>query len=122
MAYHFEAADADEKALVYLLRAGDQARIAYAHEEAADYYQRALAILENRGEIERAARILMKLGLTYHTAFDFQRSRQAFEESFALSQPLGEIESTSSPPPAPHELRVTFTQPLALDQGSVFAE
>jgi len=35
MAYHFEAADADEKALVYLLRAGDQARIAYAHEEAA---------------------------------------------------------------------------------------
>ena len=32
----------------------------------------------------------MKLGLTYDTAFDFQRARQAYEEGFALWQRAGD--------------------------------
>ena len=34
LAYHWERAGDAEKAMEYLLRAGDQARLAYAHEEA----------------------------------------------------------------------------------------
>jgi predicted ATPase len=94
LAYHFEqGGELDraltEKAISYLLQAGDRARGLYAHQEAIDYYQQALTLLKEQGEHERAARTLMKLGLTYHTAFDFRRARQAYEEGFALWQRVG---------------------------------
>ena len=91
-----------EKAVEYLLQAGDRARDAVRPPEAIDYYQRALAFLKEQGEHERAARTLMKLGLTYHTAFDFRRARQAYEEGFALWQRAGQIQS-----PVPPRLRPT---------------
>jgi len=105
LAHHWERAGDAEKATEYLLRAGDQARLAYAHQEAIDYYQRAQAFLKEGEEHERAARTLMKLGLTYHTAFDFKAARQAYEEGFALWQRVGEMEPALPPPPAPHALR-----------------
>ena len=69
-------------------------------EQQADYYQQALAFLKETGAYRRAARTLMKLGLTYHTAFDFQRARQAYEEGFALWQRAVEIEPSISTPAA----------------------
>jgi ABC-type oligopeptide transport system substrate-binding subunit/class 3 adenylate cyclase len=113
LAHHWERAGEAEKATEYLSRAGDQARLAYAHQEAIDYYQRALRFLKKLEEHERAARMLMKLGLTYHTAFDFQRSRQAYEEGFALWRRAGEKSAVL--PPAPHALRVTWWAPRTLD-------
>ena len=114
LAHHWERAEEPEKATEYLSRAGDQARLAYAHEEAIDYYRRALAFLKEQGEHERAARTLMKLGLTYHTAFDFRQARQAYEEGFALWQRAGKIRE-EAPPPAPHALRVSWWDPTTLD-------
>ena len=130
LAFHFEQGQhvdktLTEKAITYLLQAGDRARGLYAHQEAIDYYQRALALLKKRGEYERAARTLMKLGLTYHTAFDFQRVRQAYEEGFALWQRAGEMEPAVLPP-APHALRIDrFPPPRTLEPnmgGDVFSD
>jgi ABC-type oligopeptide transport system substrate-binding subunit/class 3 adenylate cyclase len=116
LAHHWERAGDAQKATEYLLRAGDQARLLYAHAEAIDFYQRALAFLKEQGEHEQAARTLMKLGLTYHTAFDFQRSRQAYEEGFALWQRAQDMKPSGPPPPAPHELRLGQIEPQgALD-------
>ncbi|MFN2138027.1 MAG: ABC transporter substrate-binding protein, partial [Candidatus Promineifilaceae bacterium] len=84
LAWHFDQAGRYEKALAYLLQAGDAARLLYATEEAVAHYKRALAILTERGDYEEAARVLMKLGLTYTNAFDFEGARQAYDESFAL--------------------------------------
>jgi ABC-type oligopeptide transport system substrate-binding subunit/DNA-binding SARP family transcriptional activator/predicted Ser/Thr protein kinase len=116
LARHYAEAGEGEKAVDYLLQAGDQARLAYAHQEAVDHYQRALAFLKEQGAAghERAARTLMKLGLTYHTAFDFRRARRAYEEGFALWQRAGEIRE-GVPPPAPHALRVNAGEPRTLD-------
>jgi tetratricopeptide (TPR) repeat protein len=114
MAYHFEAAEVLEKALGYLQRAGDQARQSYAHQEAIDFYERALVILREQEEYDRAARTLMKLGLTYHTAFNFKRSRGAYDEAFTMRQ----RESTSGKEtlePAPHPFRLVSTEPPTLD-------
>jgi len=86
LAYHWECAGDAPKATEYLLRAGDQARLVYAHAEAVNYYQRALTILKHEGKLEQAARTWMKLGLAHHAAFDFKRSRQAYDEGFALWQ------------------------------------
>ncbi|MFZ5916409.1 MAG: ABC transporter substrate-binding protein [Chloroflexota bacterium] len=115
LAYHWERAEEPDKATAYLLQAGDQARLAYAHAEAIDYYQRALAFLKEQKEHERAARTLMKLGLTYHTAFDFARSRQAYEEGFALWKRVGETREGGWLPPAPHALRTLWNDPPTLD-------
>jgi ABC-type oligopeptide transport system substrate-binding subunit/class 3 adenylate cyclase len=115
LAHHWERAGEAEKATEYLLRAGDQARLTYAHQEAIDYYQRALAFLKEQEERERAARTLMKLGLTYHTAFDFRRSRQAYEEGFTLWQRAGEAQPPVRLSLAPHALRVTSPGVITLD-------
>jgi ABC-type oligopeptide transport system substrate-binding subunit/class 3 adenylate cyclase len=114
LAHHWERAEEPEKATEYLLRAGDQARVAYAHQEAIDYYRRALAFMRKGGEHGQAARTLMKLGLTYHTAFDFRRSRQAYDEGFALWQRVGQMEPADLPP-APHALRVVGPEPVTVD-------
>jgi len=115
LAHHWERAEEPEKAMEYLLHAGDQARQAYAHEEAIDYYRRALVFLKEQREHARAARTLMKLGLTYHTAFDFRQARQAYEEGFALWQKAREIRPATQLPPAPHALRMDWGEPRNLD-------
>jgi ABC-type oligopeptide transport system substrate-binding subunit len=115
IADHLELAGRSAEATDYLIQAGDRARGLYAHQEAIGSYQRALALLKAQGDYERAARTLMKLGLTYHNAFDFQQARQAYEEGFALWQRAGEAQP-AVPPPAPHALRVVwYPAPTTLD-------
>jgi tetratricopeptide (TPR) repeat protein len=46
LAHHWERAGDAEQATAHLLRAGDQARLAYAQQEAIDYYERARVLLE----------------------------------------------------------------------------
>jgi len=120
LAFHFEQGEQHdealtERAIIYLLQAGDRARGLYAHEEAIDYYQRALAFLKERGEYERAARTLMKLGLTYHTGFDFRQARQAYQVGFALWRRAGETRERRPLPTAPHALRMNWGEPPTLD-------
>jgi oligopeptide transport system substrate-binding protein len=111
IADHLELAGRSAEATDYLIQAGDRARGLYAHQEAIGSYQRALALLKEQGDYERAARTLMKLGLTYHNAFDFKAARQAYEEGFALWQRAGEIQEGVPPPPTPHALRVAWHRP-----------
>jgi ABC-type oligopeptide transport system substrate-binding subunit len=117
LARHFQEAGIAEKAIDYLSRAGDQARALYAHDEAIDHYRRALPLLRERGEHEQAARTLMKLGLTHHSAFDFREACRAYEEGFALWQQAGQPRQVPSPSSfaAPHALRVDWNDPATLD-------
>jgi oligopeptide transport system substrate-binding protein len=127
LAYHFEQGRELDKALMgkaiaYLLQAGDRARGQYAHQEAIDYYRRALELLKEQKDYSRAARTLMKLGLTYHTAFDFGQGRQAYEEGFALWQRAASKKLVVPPPPAPHALRTHLENPATLDPGLAEAQ
>ncbi len=123
IADHLELAGRNAEAVEYLLKAGDRARGLCAQREAIRAYERALALLKERGDDERAARTLMTLGLTYHMDFDFRRAHQAHEEGFRLWQkagqarPSGPRPSTLGPPPAPHALRLYWPDPLTLDPG-----
>jgi ABC-type oligopeptide transport system substrate-binding subunit/DNA-binding SARP family transcriptional activator len=117
LAHHWELAQELGRTTEYLLRAGDQARLVYAHQEAIDYYRRALAYLREQGDVERerAAQTLMKLGLTYHNAFDFQQARQAYDEGFALWQRAGAVRSVLPSPLASRVLRVRWLEPTTMD-------
>lgn len=119
LAHHYTEAGQTSQAIDYLLAAGDRARDLYAHQEAADYYRRALMFLKEQGVTgrERSARTLMKLGLTYHLAFDFKQARQAYDEGFALWQWTGGSRPAS--PPAPHPLRlINAPDPTTLDPST----
>ncbi|RMF04269.1 MAG: hypothetical protein D6768_03695, partial [Chloroflexi bacterium] len=107
LARHYTEAGQGEQAIPHLLRAGDQARLAYAHEAAIEHYRQAVIFLKEQGDDERAADTLMKLGLTYHNAFQFEESRQAYDEAFAL-RPQQEQAARSTLPPSPHPLRLAI--------------
>jgi ABC-type oligopeptide transport system substrate-binding subunit/DNA-binding SARP family transcriptional activator len=115
LAHHCLEASEDDKAVEYLLKAGDQARGLYAYQEAIDTYEQAVALLKEQGEHDRAARTLMSLGLMYHTTLDFRRSRQAYQEGFALWQRASQVQSEVSRPPAPHAFRMNWPEVVTLD-------
>jgi ABC-type oligopeptide transport system substrate-binding subunit/class 3 adenylate cyclase len=114
LAHHFEAAGAREKAAEYLIRAGDQARLAFANEEGIDFYRRALPILQELGEHETAVKLLMKLGLTCYSAFQFEAARQAYDQAFSLSTQVVRSPPKALPP-AFHPLRIDLTDLPTLD-------
>ncbi|GAB4533400.1 MAG: hypothetical protein Kow0063_15290 [Anaerolineae bacterium] len=114
LARHYAEAGRVDQAIGYLLRAGDRARDVYAYREAIDFYEQALAFLKTKGDCERAARTLMKLGLTYHLDFNFPLARQAYQEGFALWQQAGAA-STPALDTAPHPLRLLWWDPPTLD-------
>jgi ABC-type oligopeptide transport system substrate-binding subunit/DNA-binding SARP family transcriptional activator len=124
LARHYAEAGQANKAVDYLLQTGDRARNLYANREAISFYQQALTFLREQRAYERAARTLMKLGLTHHLTFDFKHARKAFEEGFALWQQAG-TRQPASLPPAPHPLRTIGNEPttldstIAMDEGSV---
>jgi ABC-type oligopeptide transport system substrate-binding subunit/transcriptional regulator with XRE-family HTH domain len=115
LAHHFAEAGNKEKAVKYLLMAGDRARTLYAHEEAIQYYRRALSFLKEMHALEQTAQTLMKLGQSYHNAFDYESARQAYEEGFVLWQRVEAARPVASWPPAPHPLRMIWQEPYSLD-------
>jgi ABC-type oligopeptide transport system substrate-binding subunit/DNA-binding SARP family transcriptional activator/predicted Ser/Thr protein kinase len=119
LAHHYNQAGEIEKAADYLLRAGDRARTLYAHQEAISNYRQALECLKKVGDTEQVARTLMKLGLTYHNAFDFKAARQAYQEGFVYWQLMADEKRTAPgfPPRASHALRVTAFEPRTLGLG-----
>jgi ABC-type oligopeptide transport system substrate-binding subunit/predicted Ser/Thr protein kinase len=115
LAYHNIQAGRLEKGVGYLLQAGDRARSLYAHQEAIASYEQAIEILEEVKDHKLTSRTLMKLGLTYHNAFEFDKSRRAYEQGFIFWQQEG-ISRVQLPPP-PHALRMVYREPPTLDPG-----
>ena len=115
LAHHWERADDPPQAVHYLLRAGDQARMAYAHREALDHFQRAQKLATQHDLPRQAARAWMKLGLTHHATYDFPRARQAYDQGFALWRQASK-DRPAELPLAPHALRMDmFPEPVGLD-------
>jgi oligopeptide transport system substrate-binding protein len=78
LAHHWLAAENEDKAVDYLLRAGDKARQEYALDEAVDHYRALLRLLEQRGEDQASALVLFKLALAFHTSLRFADANSAY--------------------------------------------
>ncbi|MEW5869598.1 MAG: ABC transporter substrate-binding protein [Chloroflexota bacterium] len=119
LAHHWSQAEDTSKAVHYLLLAGDEARRLYALPEAIQFYQRALAFLRASEQYEHSARTLMKLGLTYHLAFNYREARQAYEEGFTLWQQAAQARPEQAAySPAQRPLRADCPYlPMTLDPG-----
>jgi len=84
LARHFLEAGLDEKALRYLLPAGDRARRGYAHAEAIDLYGRAAEIAGRLGDVEALRRIYEGLGDVYGPAGDSPRAVENYRRALEL--------------------------------------
>jgi ABC-type transport system substrate-binding protein/class 3 adenylate cyclase len=87
LARHFAEADEPERAVEYLLKAGDAARAVYADEEAIELYRRALGFMERTGDDLRARQTLLRIALTHHVAFDYRAANESFGEAFTRPAP-----------------------------------
>lgn len=65
LAHHFERAGEDEKALLWLVRAGEQAWEKFAHREALDYFRRATSLVGPQRADRLAARALSGLAIAH---------------------------------------------------------
>jgi DNA-binding SARP family transcriptional activator len=116
LGWHWEQAGEGAKAVSYLLQAGDRARLTYANDDAIAFYQRCLALVRAQGDDEATARVLMRLGLVYHTIFEHEQARRAYDESFLLWQrATATLRETGSWQPSPHALKTLYDLNLPLD-------
>ncbi|HEX2045121.1 MAG TPA: ABC transporter substrate-binding protein [Gaiellaceae bacterium] len=116
LARHFSEADAPEKAVEYLLKAGDAARAVYADREALEHYKKARVFLARIGDERRSRDTLFKMALAYHLAFDFENAEEMYDEAFSCKaeepprpQPTERIETSMHRPSeiAPDEVYST---------------
>ncbi len=113
----FAEAGVQEKAIQYLLQAGDDARQVYAYQEAAEAYEHALLFLRESEATDLTGRTLLKLGLAYHSLLDFEKSRLAYDEGFALHR-LEADSLAKEQEPSTHILRYGINaKPYTLDPG-----
>ena len=76
LARHFGEAEQADKAVEYLLRAGDAAWALYADRDALRHYRRALEFMN--ADDERARDLLFKIALAHHLDFDFAQADGAW--------------------------------------------
>lgn len=118
LAQHFAQGGENGKAVHYLLRAGDEARHQFAYTEAIAAYQQAHTLLLEQGDLARAAQTAMRLGLLYQSLLDFENSRVAYAEAFALWEQAATTPAPT-PPPARQPLRLTWTAVNVIDPSFI---
>ena len=91
LARHFAEANEPEKAVEYLLKAGDAARALYADQDALEHYRKARDFLVRLGDERRARDTLFKMALAQHLAFNFEEAEELYDEAFCCR-----VEDTAS--------------------------
>ena len=86
LAYHYELSDSRSRALDYLMQAGQKAASVYAFEVAVNYFERALALMDELDVADPTRRwmILEALGWWEIILADTPRAVERFEQAVAL--------------------------------------
>jgi tetratricopeptide (TPR) repeat protein len=95
LAYHYAHGGDQDKAVVYLERAGDQARSRAAPAMAAEYYGDAMQRLDGLGRVLDSARIREKLGAALHTMARFDDALAVLEQAGQRYADAGDMESVA---------------------------
>lgn len=94
LAYHYERTEADEKAIEYLLKAGEKAQSAYQNEVAISAFRRALDRLDDtraslrhpRSRMEGRLKALRGLGESYQGIGKHAEAEEQFRQAIELGQ------------------------------------
>ena len=115
LARHFSEADEPEKAIEYLLKAGDAARALYADQEAIEHYKQARNFLARLGDDRRTRDTLFKMALAYHLAFEFEKAEDVYDEAFCCRVDEPRVVKPSE------RIETAETRPEALVPGDVYS-
>lgn len=116
LAWHYSEAGNGEKATIYLLQAGDRARLDFAFREAIQHYERALSFLREQNDNALAARTLMKLGMCLHDSYQYGEAQKAFDEASVLSEQSHQSSPILEQRMAPQTFRIAhLAEPFSLD-------
>jgi tetratricopeptide (TPR) repeat protein/transcriptional regulator with XRE-family HTH domain len=100
LAYHYVRAGEQDRAVLYLERAGDKAAAQHANDTAKSYYRDLVERLDRLGRVQDAARVREKLGALLYTEAHFEAALEVLEQAAATFQGAGATE----------ELRRTLAQ------------
>ena len=90
LAHHYSKAEEQERALKYLLKAGDHAVRIHATAEAVAYYERAMSLLDREREPTHTAGVLMHLAGVVHYTGRYDQAREYFQQALALYEKVGD--------------------------------
>ena len=79
VAYHYEAAGDEDRALEYYREAGDDAMDVYAHEVAIEHYESALELARDRDADDVVHDLLVSIGRCYTVRSDYDEADRYFE-------------------------------------------
>ena len=88
LAHHYESSANVQKALEYLIKAGDKSKALYANQQAIDYYTRAMALIKQLPEerTEQKLSIFDGLGDVYHLSGKCDEAIQSYEAALKYSE------------------------------------
>ena len=90
MAHHFLEAEIPEKAIDYLIRAGDAALAVYAFDGAISHWERAVALFEEHGGDVSARRICSRIWDSPFTKSTTKKGLGLLEEALSLYESVGD--------------------------------
>lgn len=124
LAHHFEVAKDDERALQYLIQAGDKARLDDTVTEAVEYYQRALEIIDQESQSTIAYNTWLKLALIHQRNFDFDAAQFSYKAAFELEGVLPPARKGLTPKKTSDKLKILSSSNsrkiYSLDPGKAF--
>ena len=90
IAHHYSEGDSKEKALEYLVKAGDKAAAAYANKDALAYYARALDVCDKIGKpvLERSLKLAQQRGWLNFSIMDCPSAIADFDRMHAYASQL----------------------------------
>ena len=92
LAYHYAQSDEQDKAILYLERTGDVARVCYAHAEAENAYREVIERLEKLGGSSQAAAVNMKLGMILARQARYDEALLPLERAIEVYRVEGDLE------------------------------
>ena len=92
LAYHYARSDVQDKALLYLERAGDAARARHAHNEAASAYREVISRLQTLGRSTEAIAVCEKLGVMLARLAHYDEALVTLERAAEVYQVMGDLE------------------------------
>jgi tetratricopeptide (TPR) repeat protein len=92
LAHHFLEAEIPEKAIDYLIRAGDAALAVYAFDGATSHWEKAVALFQEHGDdLNRKADLLAKLGLTLYQVDSYNNKGIVYlEQALSIYERVGD--------------------------------
>lgn len=91
LAWHFLEGDDPERALPYVLLAGDQAETVFAHEEAEWHYRTALRVAQEIGNKDGEAEALEKVGRLLTATGRYDEALQILEQALRMYGMVGNL-------------------------------